>query len=114
MPVISGSYYPQNSDGGIAEVKILPDPAFPDVAASVLQQGGRARKRVSFETYVSTVAGYEAWRVDHVKAEVRTWTGSLGEAAFSAIVERLSEPTVMSMTHLRFRVSLVEAQGGGT
>lgn len=115
VPVLWGSYSPQNSDGGITEIKILPDPLTPDVAASVLQQGGRARKRVSLETFVSTIAGYEAWRIDHVSATVRTWTGPLAsEAAFSAVVEQLSKPDILAATHIRFGVTLVEAEGGGT
>lgn len=80
--VARGSYNPPSAESGITEIKILPDSS--GNAASVIQQGGRGRKRASFKGY-ATEANHHSLENDKLSATQRTFTDIDGNSLVSVI-----------------------------
>lgn len=91
----------------INEIKILPA-AGSTAAASVIQSGGRARRRIMFEAYVPTVAEYEDLADDYHAHTSRTWTDPDGDTLTSIIAE-LGPLQRQSKGFYTFTIILLEA-----
>lgn len=101
-------YQPGYVAPNITEIPILGDPADLDTAASVIQGNGRGRKTISFETHVSSLADYVTLQTDMVNMTTRIWTGPASDT-MNAIIKELGPPAYYQSNHIRFRMTLLEA-----
>lgn len=108
IKILRGTYRPPHGEAGINEIKILPNPLDTSTPATVLQQSGRSRKRVSWQGYVSNLEDYNNLYDDFVAATQRTFTGFESET-LNAIIEGISEPEYIQSNLIRFSITLVEA-----
>ena len=104
-----GSYRPPTAAASVIENQLLAG-ADLSAVASVIQQGGRLRKRISLRSKCSW-AGYQTLYNDHVAGTARNFTGSeAGAAALSCYIESLSPPTLLPGNALvAYGMTLVEA-----
>lgn len=102
--VAKNSYKPPQAENGLSEIKILPDTS--GNPASVVQQGGRARKRASFEGY-ATESGYCALLTDYYAATSRTFTDLDGNA-LTAVIENISSVRENSPYPYKYSITLME------
>lgn len=86
LKVAKNSYAPLFANNGIVEINILPDSS--GNAASILQQGGRNRKRISLSGY-GTEAEYYALLTDYYAATSRVFTDTDGNT-LTSVIEALS------------------------
>lgn len=105
--VAKDSYKPPEAESGVVEIKLLPDLSDVTIPASVIQQAGRGRKRVSFEGY-ATETTYYAFLTDKYAATARTFTDSDGNA-LSAIIESISAMRENGPYPYHYSITLVEA-----
>ena len=106
--VLRGTYRPPSARGTVIETQLLAGATLGDVA-SVLQQGGRLRKRTSFET-ASTPADHETFAGFHLAGTLLEFTGPDGApTAFGCHIETLSEPTLLKTGLVTYGITLVEA-----
>lgn len=92
-------------ESGLTEIAILP--GMSGSGASVLQQAGRTRKRVAFDGFVRTWAGYTSLLNDHVAATVKSFSEPNG--SMNMIILSLSEPTMIFDDIWDYSIVLVEA-----
>jgi hypothetical protein len=102
-----GTYRPPFCKVNINEINILPNPATPDTPATVLQSGGRNRKRVQWEGFTTSLDDYNDLQADYIAGTQRTFTGPEGET-LTAIIEDLSEPEYIG-GFVNYSITLVEA-----
>lgn len=86
LKVAKNSYTPPIAENGITEIQILPDGT--TNPASIIQQGGRTRKRISFTGY-ATESGYYALLSDLYAVTSRVFTDTDGNAV-TCVIESLS------------------------
>lgn len=104
--VAKDSYTPPAAENGITEIQLLPDLAV-STPATVLQQAGRGRKRVSFDGY-ATETDYYAFLADYYAVTTRTFTDSDGNT-LSSIIESISAARENGPYPYRYSITLVEA-----
>ena len=109
LNVIQDSYAPASADGGINEIRILGDPATPDVPASVIQQGGRVRERTSFDCWVEGQAEYEALLADHYAGTVREFAGHDG-VTFDAVILSITPKRRVFEWFIEYSITFMEAE----
>lgn len=100
--VAKGSYNPPSASNGITEIKILPDSS--GNAASVLQQGGRERKRASFKGY-ATELNYKSLETDYYATTERTFT-DIDNNSFVAAIESFN--AVKKGEYYEYSITLLE------
>jgi hypothetical protein len=100
--VAKGSYNPPTASNGITEIKILPDAS--GNAASVLQQGGRDRKRASFKGY-ALETDYKLLETDYYAAAERTFT-DIDNNSFTAAIESFNADK--NGEYYEYSITLVE------
>lgn len=100
--VAKGSYNPPIAENEIKEIKILPDTS--GNPASVLQQGGRDRKRASFKGY-ATETNYKLLEADYYAATERTFTDIDGNV-FDAAIESFN--AVKNGEYYEYSITLLE------
>lgn len=86
LKVAKNSYTPPIAENGLTEIQILPDAL--GNPASVIQQGGRTRKRISLTGY-ATESEYYALLTDLYAATSKTFTDTDGNAV-TCVIESLS------------------------
>lgn len=86
LKVAKNSFTPPIAQNGLTEIQILPDTS--GNPASVIQQGGRTRKRISFSGY-ATETTYYTLLTDLYAATSRTFTDTDGNAV-TCVIESLS------------------------
>ena len=101
------SYRPPHSEAKINEIDILADPSDFGARATVLQQGGRRRKRALFEV-IGTYAQHQSFQTDWNNGEVRNFNGPHA-VDFSAVIMNVSDPVYVQDGLIRFNVELIEA-----
>jgi len=103
--VAKGSYNPPSASNGIIEINILPDAG--GNPASILQQGGRGRKRVSFNGY-ATLVDYQSFEIDYFAAIKRTFTDIDG-LMMLATIESFKASRNSGTYPYEYSITLVEA-----
>ena len=106
--IIQDTYRPPAASAGIAEIELLPDPADPGAVATVLQQGPRTRRMVSWSGWVENQAALQALLDDYYAAEVRTFTGH-DSVSFDAIIMSITPGNRYFEHYLEYSCVLVEA-----
>lgn len=86
LHIAKGSYSPPSASNGIKELSILPDST--GNPASIIQQGGRSRKRVSFNGYADET-DYYALLTDFYAGTTRTFT-DVDSNTLSSVIESIS------------------------
>lgn len=108
LNIIQDTYAPPHAGGDINEIKILSDPETPLEPASVLQQAGRERERVSFDAWVGSQAELQALLEDKYKGEIRLFSGHDGKDFHAMIYDLVPDRRVFSH-HIEFRITFIEA-----
>lgn len=98
---------PHVEDAGINEIKILP-PSSGTTPSSVIQQGGRGRKKIKFNGYVTSWADYVFLYDDYVAGTQRTFMDP-DTISVIMIISNLSAPVFVSATHIEYSIELMEA-----
>ena len=106
--ILREKYWPPTAEIRLNEIAILPDPASLSTAASILQQGGTKRKRVSWEGYVTALADYNTLEADKVSGESRLFTGPSGET-LTGVIEHLEVVGYPQDNNLRYYIVIVES-----
>lgn len=106
--ITPGTYEPPTARVRTNEIAILPDPADLSAVASILQSGGRDRKRVRFQGHVTTLAAYNSFETDKLAATERTFTGPDAET-LTGIIEFLEVVDYPFSGLIRYEIGLVEA-----
>lgn len=88
--IYENTYKFASAGANITEIPVLPSPNSLE-RSSVLQQGGRSRKRITFSGAVIDRNHYNSLLDDHLTCEERTFIGYDNEE-FNAIIEYLSPP----------------------
>lgn len=100
------SYKPPYRVPSISEIQLVPG-ADLSVPGTVIQQGGRSRKRVKFEGYCTSLADYNALQDDWNSCIVRTFIGPDGET-LSMMIEELKEATRIVSFKYEYSITLME------
>lgn len=102
------TYQPPAAEPTIAEIQLLPDPTDPDAVCSVLQQGGRKRKRIYWDGFVSNIASYNSLETDKLNGTQRTFVGPDG-TNLNCIIQHLGPPRYVQSNLIEYSITLVEA-----
>jgi hypothetical protein len=108
LNITPGTYEPPVATVRVNEIKILPDPSSLSTVASVLQSGGRDRKRARWQGYVTSLANYNTLYDDMAAATERTFTGPDSET-LTGIIEFLEVIGYPISGHIKYEISIVES-----
>lgn len=107
--IFAGTFKPTFvPDTGINEIEVLPSKDILN-PRTVLQQAGRARKRIKFEGFVRGLNDYDALLTDFINGTEKTFLDSETGISFSSIIIALSEPEFVNATVIRYSMEVIEA-----
>lgn len=104
LNVTPNTYNPPHCSNGLVEINILPDGT--TNPATVLQQAGRGRKRVSFKGFTRTWEDYEALHDDYIALTQRTFSD--GNESLTMIINELSPATLIFGNKWEYTITLLE------
>ena len=108
LTILKDSYRPPYAEFRRTELPILASTSSGFPYASILQDGGRERKKVTFTAHVSTWSYYNALQTDRFTGEVRQFVGPEATTDFMAVITALGEPQWSWPDDIRFTVTLTE------
>lgn len=106
--ITPGTYQPPTAAVRVNEIRILPDPASLSTEASILQSGGRDRKRARWQGYVTSYTNFNTLEGDKLAATERTFTGPDAET-LTGIIESLEVIDYPVSGLIRYEISIVES-----
>ena len=112
--ILHGTYRPAHADAGIIEINLIPihtTSTTPSPPASIIQQTGPRRKRVSWRGWTDS-SGYNALLDDYLTAVESTFSD--GTDTFYGLIERLSPPEYVQPGHLQYNITLMETTVAST
>jgi len=109
LRIAAGSYEPPHAEVTINEIDILPMAGIM-TPATVIQGGGRKRKRSRCKLYVANMVEYSAFYDDYITQTEKAFTGPDG-SIFVGLISDLGAPQMKMIGHVEFGFEIVE---GGT
>ncbi len=107
LQVLHGSWRPGIPSNHINEIALIPDAADLSAQASVIQQGGRLRKRVKAKLYVTGMTAYN----NFVNYYLAGTSGTLADGDTlngSYMIESMGEPEYINDSAVFFDIVFVE------
>lgn len=104
LKITPGTYSPIHASNGLVEIEILPDAS--GNPATVIQQAGRGRKRVSFDGFTSTYTAYKALHDDYIALTQRTYAD--GNDSLAMIISELSPAKMIINGKWEYSMTLME------
>lgn len=108
LNVIRETYNPPVSEVALDEIALLPDPAALSTVATVIQQGGTKRNRVTFSAFTYTYSEYQAFLADMIAGTQRTFTGADSYSATMMITGLGAATRKIYPTRFEFSVTFME------
>lgn len=71
LKIIMGSYRASYASNNVVEIPLLAG----EGPASIVQQNGRGRYIISFDSYVTSLSDYNTLRADYLSLTAKTFTG---------------------------------------
>lgn len=105
LKIVPETYQPYWYENGLNEISILPDGT--TNPASILQQAGRGRMKVSFQGFVTAYSDYSNLRADYLALTSRTFTD--GTDSITMIISELSPATMIVPGKWEYSITLMEA-----
>ena len=105
LKIVPQTYKAWHCDNGLVVIDLLPDGT--DAPASIIQQGGRSRKLVAFDGFVSTIAAYNSLLDDFIALTERTFSDPAGSMLM--IISELTPPTMIIDNKWDYSIVLMEA-----
>lgn len=105
LKIVPETYQPYWYENGLTEISILPDGT--TTPASVLQQGGRGRKKVSFQGFTTSYSDYSSLRADYLALTSRSFSD--GTDTITMIISDLSPATMIVSGKWEYSITLMEA-----
>lgn len=105
LKIIPESYSPIHSPNGLVEISILPDGT--TNPATIIQQGGRGRKTVSFQGFTTSYSDYKTLHADYVALTSRSFTD--GADTLTMIISDLSPAVMIATGKWEYSITLMEA-----
>lgn len=106
LPLLWGTYRPPHASEIFAEINVIPSPTDTNPIA-ILQQGGRERKVVTFQSYVTTMTEYDGLLDDHHEGANKTFIGP-ESLEFESIIRDISPPEYVQSGLIRFNITFME------
>lgn len=107
LNVLVGSWKPGVHAEQLTEIPLIPDAENISAVCSILQQGGRLRKRIKAKLYVTSMTEYEAF----ISAKLAGTAAILTDADTlnaSYMIEALGEPDYKQDNVIFFDITFVE------
>lgn len=104
LKVVPDTYNPPHCENGLVEIEILPDGT--TNPATVLQQAGRGRYRVSFNGFTTTYNDYKSLRDDYIALTEKTFSD--GNESLTMIISELSPATLIFGDKWEYTITLLE------
>jgi len=104
--LIQDTYDLPGADAGMTEIELLPNPD--GSYATVIQQGPRSRRRVSWRGWVASQAEIEAFQGDYYAGQVREFTG-YDNVSFHALIFSFSPGNRYFQHYIEYSIVLIEA-----
>ena len=105
LKIVPETYQPSFSSNGFIDIPILPDGT--TNPASIIQQGGRGRKTVTFEGFTTSRSDYNALRDDYIALTSRSFAD--GTDTITMIISDLSPATMIISGKYNYTMTLTEA-----
>lgn len=102
-----GTWKPGILPAVFQEIQLIPDATNLTVVASVLQQGGRPRRRATGRVYVSSMTAYEALVTSYLTGTAQTLADGDSVNA-SYMIESIGEPEYKQNNAIFFDIAFVE------
>ena len=105
--ILWGTYRPPHAPTIFSDINVIPSAAMPS-PVTIVQQGGNERKSANFNTYVETMAEYDALQDDHHAGNVKRFYGP-ESLEFDSYIRSLSPPEYVQAGVIRFSIVLEES-----
>ncbi len=107
LNILFGTPRGPSVDANINSIRLIPPDSTTD-HAEVLQQGGRARKRISFTGRFASLTDYESLHADYIAATAANLNISGVATDFYSVIAELSEPMHRHKDFIEYTITLAE------
>lgn len=107
LKILFPTYRPPHADSIYSEIDVIPSAAVSN-PVTILQQGGRKRKVVTYRALVTTLAAYESLLTDYHSGANKTFYGP-ESLVFESIIRNLSPPEYIKRSAvIKFNITFME------
>lgn len=106
LNIYEETYRMASASATYVEIPLIPSAADPTAVGTIVQQGGRSRKQMSFRGAVTSISDYTALLTDHLAGTAKTVTG-LDNVGMNAFIYYLG-PAIWKETFWEYDVIFLE------